>query len=258
MIIATALGQAAAGVAMSAAALYVLHQEGLGCWWSASLKHVAPLRRELRSAFGWNYALVTFNGLLEQVPVMLLGYRLGPEEAGFYRLAMSLATIGSYLESSLERVVYPILAARWSAGEREDLKTAVKRWTLQGGVPSGTLVCMLMLLLPALVPWMFGSGYRPVVAGAQIIMIGAAVSAVCFWLHAFYYASGDIALWTKAYGLHAILVMGFAWFCLQQWGFIGLAGLTATGKVLFTVTMVVVLVMPWEKTRENLHFSISR
>ncbi len=85
------------------------------------------------------------------------------------------------------------------------------------------------------------------VVGLQVMMLGVAVSAVFFWLSVFYYAFGKISLWTKAYGLYTLLVIGLAWSCVQQWGFTGMAGLVGLGKVLFTVTMVSCLVSPVER-----------
>jgi hypothetical protein len=84
--------------------------------------------------------------------------------------------------------------------------------------------------------------------GAQIMMTGAAVSALFFWLTAAYFASGKIGLWTKAYGLYTTLVLGLAWWCVQQWGFSGLAGLVTVGKTLFIITMVIVCMTTWERS----------
>ena len=94
-------------------------------------------------------------------------------------------------------------------------------------------------LLPILVPVVFGLGYRPMVPSAQVMMVGAAVSSVFFWLNSFYYSSGQINLWAKAYGLYTGFVIGLGWLAIQRWGFFGLAGLVVVGKVLFTLGMVI-------------------
>jgi O-antigen/teichoic acid export membrane protein len=82
--------------------------------------------------------------------------------------------------------------------------------------------------------------------GAQIMMTGAAVSTLFFWLNAGYYASGKIGLWTKLYGLYTTVVLGLAWWCVQQWGFSGLAVLVTVGKTLFTIVMVIVCMKAWK------------
>jgi O-antigen/teichoic acid export membrane protein len=96
------------------------------------------------------------------------------------------------------------------------------------------------------------------VTGTQIMMVGAAVSAVFFWLSSFYYASGRIALWTKAYGLYTVLIIGLGWIFIQQWGFVGFTMLITLGKILFTLLMGG-LIIAWGKLRnENLHLPSSR
>jgi O-antigen/teichoic acid export membrane protein len=229
MIIANAIGNVAIGIIMTIAATYVLHQDRFGFWWQASFKKLVPLFKELGGFFGWNYITVTLGGLLVQVPLILLGRLRGPQEAGFFRLATSVVTVGSYFETSLGRVTYPVLSARWAIGERENLKGTLKRWTLRGGIPLGVFVLFTIPFLPILIPMVFG---------VQVMVAGAALSGLFFWLNPFYFASGMIAAWTKGYALHTALVILLGWLFIQQWGFLGMAGIVTVGKAVFTVWMV--------------------
>ena len=241
LIMANAVEQVVNGIIMMLVATYVLRRDGLGFWWNASLKDITPLLKELGAFLGWNYVIVTLSGIIAQVPVMLLGYLRGPEEAGFYRLATSLTTVGSYLENVLDRVTYPILSARWIMGEWESLKSSLKHWTLCGGLPAGAFILLTIPLLPIFVPMVFGSVYSPMILGVQMMMVGTALSIVFFWLKSSYYAFGRIVLWTNAYGLYTVLFIGLAWFCIQRWGFAGIAGLIVVGKTIFTLSMVLLL-----------------
>ena len=249
MVVATALGQAVSGMTIAVAATYALRQEGFGYWWQASLKQLTPRLKELASFFGWNYVMVTLTGVVGQVPVMLLG-RLGtPNEAGFYRLAMSITTIGSYLEGALARVTYPILSARWGHEKHQSLKQLLKKWTVRGGLPAGLTVLAGIPFLPYIIPLVFGDSYGPMVWGTQMLMVATAVSTVFFWLTAIYYASGRVDVWTKAYGLYATVVIGLSWLFIHWWGFSGLAGLVMVGKITFTVLMVSALALIKERSR---------
>jgi O-antigen/teichoic acid export membrane protein len=247
LILGMALGHVIVGVTMLGIASHVLRREGLGPWWRSPLGAIAPLRKELTAFFGWNYLMVTLNGTVTQVPLMLLGRLHSHEEAGFYRLAMSLMTAGSYLETTLVRVTYPVLSARWGVGERQSLSETLRHWTLRGGLPGGALLILMIPLLPLAVPVVFGPAYTPMVGGAQVMLLAAAVSTVFFWLRSFYYAIGKINLWTKAYSLYTALVVGLGWWCVQGWGFAGLANLMAAGTILFTVSMMVVYMTAWER-----------
>jgi O-antigen/teichoic acid export membrane protein len=248
MVLGTAVAHVIIGLLMMGAATYVLHCDGVGLWWNAPLGNVAPLRKELTAFFGCNYLTVTLMGVIAQVPVMLLGHLRAPEEAGFYRLATSLTTVGSYLESSLGQVVYPALSARWGAGERESLRRSLKRWTLQAGFPIGVLVLLTIPFLPILVPIVFGPSYRRMILGAQILMVGTAVSAMFFWLNSFYYASGRISPWMKAYSFYTAFVISLGWISIEQWGYVGIASIVAVGKVLFTVSLIIVIITGSEKS----------
>jgi len=240
MVIAHAIGDAAIGLIMLIVAAYILHRDGLGFWWNASLKEIAPLLKELGVFLGWNYMTVTFDGLVGQVPLMLLGRLRSPDEAGFYRLATSLTTVGTYLTGALGKVVYPVLSTRWAAGERESINRALRRWTWSAGLPAGVLMFLCIFLLPILIPQVFGSSYNSMMLGTQAMLVGTALSTVFFWLPTFLYASGRIDVWTKAQGLYTVCGIGLGWFCIQWYGFSGLAILLGLGKVCLTVSLAVI------------------
>lgn len=237
LVLGTALGHAVTGLLVIGVAVCVLSRNGIGCWWHTPLKRVAPLKKELVSFWGWNYLMVTLSGLLMQVPLILIGRLCGPGEAGFYRLALSLTVAGSLLETSLGQVVYPSISERWAAGERESLRHSLWRWTLRGGVPLGALLLLTIPFLPIVIPILFGSAYSPMVPGVQVMMIGAPVSAVFFWLISFFYASGKIAFWTKAYGLYTAVVIGLGVPFMKLWGFLGLAVLMGLSKAVFSISV---------------------
>lgn len=240
-VVGMGLAQVSIGFIMMAATTKLLLREGGGPWWRASLESAAPLKRELASFFGWNYLFVTLSGLVAQIPVMLLGRLRGPEEAGFYRIAISIGTVGSYFETSLGRVAYPVLSARWSAGERDSIAAAVKRWTLRVGLPAGIVLILPIPLVPLILPLLFGSDYSPLVLGAQAMMLEVAMGVVFFWLSSYYYASGRINVWTASFAVYAVLVIGSSWFVISRWGFLGLVWTVVVGKSLFRLAMLALL-----------------
>jgi O-antigen/teichoic acid export membrane protein len=242
MVLGMAVGHGVIGLAMASAAAHTLHRDSLGNWWRISLGSELPFIKEITAFFGWNYLTVTLAGMREQVPLMLLGHYTGAEEAGYYRLARSIMTMGSYLEASLRRVVYPALSARWGAGKRQGLEMTLRRWTMRGGLPVAILVLLTIPALPIAVPLVFGSAFRPMVLGAQLMMVGVAVSTTFFWLSASYYAIGEIGLWTKANLFYSVFVVGLAWILSQAWGFVGVASVVSSGKILFTVCLAALLI----------------
>jgi O-antigen/teichoic acid export membrane protein len=240
VVLGNAIGSALIGVIAMIVASVMLYREKFDPWWQASLRDARPIRKEMTSLFGWNYFAVTCSGLLEYLPLMLLGYLRGPSEAGFYRLARSIVTAGSYLEASMGKVAYPLLCARLSTANLNGLNQELKRWTLHGGLVLGAFVLVLIPLFPRLIMSIFGDHYVPMASGMQIMMVANAVSATFFWLNSVYYASGKVALWTIANSIQTVLVVGFAWLCIAQWGFLGAASLSTAAKVVFTIGMVLV------------------
>lgn len=247
VVLGIALGQILYGIVMMSVSTYALQRAGIGVWWNVSFRSLAPLRQELTAFFGWNYVMVTLTGFVTQFPLMLLGYFRSPEEAGYYRLATTLMTASSFPELSMGRVAYPTLATRWEAGERQSLGHSLQRWTLHGGLPLGTLILLSLPLLPIVLPVVLGPAYVPMIHGAQLLIVSSAISTMFFWLHSLYYASGRIAVWTKAYGLYTACVLGFSWCCIQQRGFVGLASMVAVGKIVFTVSLALFALTTWEK-----------
>ena len=251
-VLGAALGNVLIAIIAAGLAGFVLRREHLPAWWRASIEHVRPVRKEIAELFGWNYLIVTGSGLMGQLPLMILAHFRGPEAAGFFRLATSIVTVGSYLETSMGRVVYPALSARWSLESGERVHNALKRWTLNAGLPVGALVLLSLPFFPILIPLVFGPQYAPMVGGVQIMMTGAALSALFFWLNAVYYASAHLSIWTLGYALQTTVVVGLAWFVVRDWGFSGMALLTAVGKAGFTLAMLLVFYRLADDRKENL------
>lgn len=237
MVLGITLGNMLIGIISLWVATSFLKQKEFGLWWEGSLKEIAHIRQEIFSFFGWNYIIVTFSGILAQGPVILLGRIKGSEEAGFFRLAFNLMTISSYPLSATGQVVYPHLSARWTQEGPDSLKTSIKRWIFYVGIPLNLIVLSLIALFPFIVPLLLGENYRPIVAGAQILLLSTAVSALFFWLNPYYYATGQVRTWTKGFAIYTIFVLTLGLFVIPKWGFFGMAITFAIGKALFSIIM---------------------
>ncbi len=239
MVVGTAAGQMAAALAIFTAATRVLVGRGVGLWWQGPTEGVRRLRGELTPAFAWNYITVTMSGAVAEVPVLLLGRFHGAAEAGFFRLASAFSAAGAFLETSLNRVVYPQLS-RWEAGRPPgDLLRQVRMWTRQVGVPAGALVLAGALAVPPVVRAAFGPTYAPVAFGVQIMLLGVAASTMLFWLTPLFYASGQVVARGKVYTGVAALLLAAAW-PVARWGrFLGLAALSGGSRIVLTAVLLV-------------------
>ena len=238
MIAGMALSHVMIGLITLAVATALMIRRDIGAWWSGSLTSIRSLRKELVSFFGWNYLMTTLSGMLAQVPVMFLGRMRGAEEAGFFRLAMSVTNIAGYPQSAAGRVVYPWLSGRWAeTKDRESIRVSVIRWTVRGGLPLGVAILLLVPALPFVVPLVFGEEYQPMVPGAQVLLLGGAAGALFFWLVPYHYATGRVAFWTKRFAVYTALALGFGLVSVQWWGFWGIAIVFGVGRITFSVWM---------------------
>jgi O-antigen/teichoic acid export membrane protein len=246
LVLANALGNVGGGLVMVGVATFALHKRGMGLWWKESIRVVGFLRRELSAFLGWNYLSVTFGGVINQVPLLLLGRFRGPSEAGYYRIATSIANASSAFEGSLGKVTYPVLSTRWAEGTIENFKATLRRWRVQGGLPLGIVFLASIPLLPFLVPFVFGDAYRPMVFGTQVMIVGVSVSVVFFYLAPAYYAVGKIGFWAKRNILYALLVVGIGWPVTLKWGFSGMATVVGLGNAVFNLLMAYHLAVWWK------------
>lgn len=232
MIIGTALSHTIFGIIMLIFATEILRRGGVGLWYKSSIKQVKHLFKEITSLFRWNYGLITLTGIVEQLPVILLGRFRNPEEAGFYRLALNITTMSSYIEASLKRIIYPRLSEAFELREILLIKKNFKRWSIQYGLPVGFILIIGIILMPIIVLLIFGEKYNPVIPLVQIMLCGYVISGIFFWVESFYYASKQIKLWTQIYSAFAILIILFSWFFITIWGSLGMVVLVTVGKAM--------------------------
>jgi O-antigen/teichoic acid export membrane protein len=185
-----------------------------------------------------NYLAVTMENLIRVLPPVILGRLRGPEESGFYHLAANLTFTALYFEESARKVVYPKLSQAYELGDKESIRNSLRRWTVSGGVPICGLLLIVILLIPLLVPLVFGSSYTPVVPAAQIMMLAIAFSSLFFWLNSLFYAANKVDAWIRGYFIYALAVALLGWFVSWKWGLLGISALVAGGRILFILLML--------------------
>lgn len=236
-VVARMVGRSAFGLVMLWEATRSLGRVGLGQWWRVPLRRVAPLGSELQAFFGWNYVSVTCTGVLEQLPVVLLGRFGDVSHAGFYGLARNLVNVATYLEATLAQVAYPRLSG-WSASMAPaEARRLAWRASRQMGIAVAAGLMLGVLALPTVVPAMLGEGYAPMVGGAQVLLLGAVISAAIFWVQPYYYAYGRIRLWTLARILDTAVVVALMLAVVPLLGWLGLCWLLAVNRGVFHILM---------------------
>jgi O-antigen/teichoic acid export membrane protein len=241
MVWAMASANVVGGISMTGLAAYTLHKHGVRTWWQTSLESLSEFRRDVVTFLGWNYVTTTCTGVLAQGPVLLLGHYRGPEEAGFYRLASSLVTVGSYLASALGRVSYRLLSEDRGRPSAVVSRHRIRQWLRHGLVVGIIVGAGGILILPRVVLIVFGSDYERMIPGMRFLVAGTAVASMFFWLQPYYYAAGHMAAWAKGYGAYTVAVILLGTAAGNAWGFGGLAAVVGIGLAAFTVLMATVM-----------------
>jgi O-antigen/teichoic acid export membrane protein len=239
--------QALAGIIGFWLAGATLHDHLGTAWWhGARLAALRGLKGEIRTFFGWNYAMVTVSGFVDQFPALLLGKYSGTSSVAYYRLSTTLMVSVGYVEASLWRVVYPTLVTDWNAGAFAKLRQDLRAMTLQIGVPVAfAIIAGALVVTRHVVPLFFGASYVGMVPGAQWMIASAGVSAAVFWLYPYYYSAGRVALWSKLYFLYASALLCGVWLLSGRYGFFGVALLVASCRVLLAIAGFAVARSRW-------------
>lgn len=241
MVVGASLSSAVVGLGTTYLASRIISRDAGGHWWAGSHRRSPELVKEFRSMVSWNYLAVTFGGLVNQVPLLVLGRTGGPGDAGFLRLALNFVTVATYPEHALNRVAYPKLSVHWATHGWDGLRPILRSWLLHAGLPVAGLIAALALVLPLVIPVALGPGYAILVGSTQLMLLGPFVGALLFYIRPLYYAAGKIALLTQTYGVYALLLVGLSLWVIREWGFLGLAVLLPAGHVLYTLAVAFLL-----------------
>src|SRR5215207_6416344 len=236
-VLATAAGQAAAGLVWLLVSSAVLARRTGRSWWTASWASLAGLGLELRSLFGWNFIGVTLSGAMSQLPVVLLGAMRSPVEAGYFRLGSTIAVTADYVEAAMSRVAYPLLASADAEGDVGKMVRLVRGWTRREAPLATLTVLDTMALLPVFVAVVFGDEYGSMIAGTEVLLAGVAVSAAFFFVIPYLYATGQVRTWVLSYGAYAAVALGGGTLLAPSGGFFGFAAPVGLGLAVLNLAL---------------------
>jgi O-antigen/teichoic acid export membrane protein len=241
-VIGLATAQSAAGFMMATIAQRRMAAAGVPNWWQSRGHAELKIPAEVVRLFGWNYVIVTVSGIVTHLPLTLLGYVRGVEEAGFYRLATSIGNTAANVESALGRIAHShlsvdVLARQVCWGE---LRGKVRLWTFQFGVPLALVVAATIPLLSPIVRFLFGSDYQPMVSAGRVMLVASAIGTALFWLLPLYYAFGQLKAWSTVYVVYGLLGVSVGILMAREWGVWGVSLAIVTARILFLATMLVI------------------
>jgi PST family polysaccharide transporter len=110
------------------------------------------------------------NATRANIDYVILGAKLAPAQVGFYARAYTMGIdYQDKLTGIMMRMAFPIYSR---AGDVADMRALRLRITRLHAAVVLPLLTLFIIVAPELVPWLFGSRWRPAVLPAQILAIG--------------------------------------------------------------------------------------
>lgn len=191
---------------------------------------------------GWSFLAVTLAGAMVQLPVLLLGAIRSPIEAGYFRLASTIAVTADAVEAAMSRVAYSELASAEARNDIQRLHRLVVAWSSREARLGVAAVLLGMALLPALIVVALGDQYTEMIVGAEALLLGTAVSTAFFFATPYLYSTGRVKVWVTAYSLYALVALGVGSVVAEAAGFTGFAAAVGGGLALLNILVGVPIV----------------
>jgi O-antigen/teichoic acid export membrane protein len=242
-VIGLAMAQSAAGLIMAVVAGRRMSEAGVPSWWRGGEGASDCVGTDIVRLFGWNYLIVSVSGIVAHLPLTLLGYVRGAEEAGFYRLATNIGNTVSNIDSVLGRIAHSRLSAEVLTRQVHwaELRKVVGSWTVRFGIPLGVVIVATITVLSPVIETVFGPGYQPMVSAAALMVIASAVGTTFFWLLPLYYALGQLKAWGVVYSVYGLIGVCLVFLLAEAWGFWGVSAIIVTARLLFVGTMLIIV-----------------
>lgn len=172
---------------------------------------------------------------------LVLGIVAGPTQVGLFRIAQTPQT-GLAAASSPARLVLMTEQTRdWERGERARVLAGVRSYSRWASAIMLVAVPVFFVLLPWLVPLVFGREYDGAVDAARIVLLAGAIQFAIGWTKSFPVTIGRPRLRIVTHGLEALVAIPLVAVLGAEWGATGAAVALLASTLVFAVAWAVVL-----------------
>jgi O-antigen/teichoic acid export membrane protein len=157
--------------------------------------------------------------LAARIDVLFVYSLAGRAAAGRYSVSLTVGFLGAYASSALAFVLFPRLA---QLGDADASKLAL-RASRVGIAASLTAAAVMAVIIPFVVPIVFGAPYRSSVVPALILLVGGILWAEQLLLARAQLARGNTRLQLTSFGLALIVMIGLDFLLIPHYGINGAA-----------------------------------
>lgn len=189
-VVGTAAGLAVEGAVFTHLAHRSVSRQLGRSWWGAPGSALEGRRREILRFIVYTDLISLIGAVTKQLDVVILGYFRGPTQAGFYRLARSIATMADRVVTPLQAVAYPRFARL--SDKPEPLFELAKHYARRVGIPMAAAGLACLPVLPFALRHLVGRDFGRAASTAQLLIAGAAVWIAFFWFRPLVLSLGEV------------------------------------------------------------------
>lgn len=191
-IVSTCVGTLIESLLLGWLANRALRVELGGSWWTGRCADVRGSRREMGRFLLYTDLTSLVAVFIKQADIVILGMVAGPVQAGYYRLARTLAAPATTVIASLQAVLYPQVSRLVATADGSVLMRRARRWFVLAGLPLAALSLVLLPFVPQLIRLLSGPDFEGATAAARWLLAGSAFVLACFWLRPIQLATGQV------------------------------------------------------------------
>lgn len=229
-------GKIAGAVALAVAAVVLATRRWGPGWWRAPIGQLRDQANELvRFAFSTNIS-ATINLVNKDGEILWVSALTGPTQAGYYKLALSLANLIQLPVSPLPQATYPELSREVAGRNWGNIRYILRQGSLLAFAYSAAAGLFLLIFGKQLIAWLYTPEFLPAYPALLILMVGLLVANTFYWNRISLLSLGLADYPAKINSIAAVLKVIGILTIVPIYGYLGSAALLS-GFYLFSVSL---------------------
>ena len=181
VVVAYMVGKIAAALALAIGAIFIATSHWGPGWWRAPISLLRDRTRELvRFAVSTNIS-ATINLVNKDGELLWVSALTGPMQAGYYKLALSLANLIQLPISPLPQATYPELSREGAGGNWGNLRYILRQGSRMALAYSALAGIFLLIFGRPLIAFFYTPEFLPAYPALLILMVGLLVANTFYW-----------------------------------------------------------------------------
>jgi O-antigen/teichoic acid export membrane protein len=229
-------GKIVGAVTLAVAAVVLATRRWGPGWWRAPIGQLRDQANELvRFAFSTNIS-ATINLVNKDGELLWVSALTGPTQAGYYKLALSLANLIQLPVSPLPQATYPELSREVAGKNWGNIRYILRQGSLLAFVYSAAAGLFLLIFGKPLIAWLYTPEFLPAYPALFILMVGLLVANTFYWNRISLLSLGLADYPAKINSIAAVLKVIGIFTIVPIYGYLGSAALLS-GFYLFSVSL---------------------